>query len=109
MSEHLSDPEDMHTVVPRWTWIALALMVIGVILIGAGVVAESWVWAGPGIVVLVLGGGLGAALSSANVKAASCQGTRMLSGARSITSASASGGLADTQDDQHTVGKIDPR
>jgi hypothetical protein len=48
-----------HTVRPRWTWIALVVMVIGLILIGAGIVAQSWAWAIPGLVVLVIGGVVG--------------------------------------------------
>jgi hypothetical protein len=45
-----------HTVRPRWTWIALVVMVAGLVLIGAGIIAQSWAWAVPGLVVLVLGG-----------------------------------------------------
>jgi hypothetical protein len=48
--------EATHTVRPRWTWIALVVMVAGLVLIGAGIIAQSWTWAVPGVVVLVLGG-----------------------------------------------------
>ena len=48
--------EQTHTVRPRWTWIALATMVAGLVLIGVGIVATSWVWAIPGLVLLVVGG-----------------------------------------------------
>jgi predicted membrane channel-forming protein YqfA (hemolysin III family) len=45
-----------HTVRPRWTWIALVVMVGGLVLIGAGIIAQSWAWAVPGLVVLAVGG-----------------------------------------------------
>ncbi len=45
-----------HTVRPRWTWISLAMMVVGLVLIGVGIVVPSWAWAIPGIVVLLIGG-----------------------------------------------------
>jgi hypothetical protein len=45
-----------HTVRPRWTWIALLVMVAGLVLIGAGIIAASWAWAVPGLVLLVVGG-----------------------------------------------------
>jgi hypothetical protein len=48
-----------HTVRPRWTWISLAMMVAGLVLIGIGIVVPSWAWAIPGVVVLVIGGGAG--------------------------------------------------
>ena len=48
--------ERTHTVRPRWTWIALAVMVAGLVLIGVGIVVPSWVWAVPGLVLLVVGG-----------------------------------------------------
>jgi hypothetical protein len=48
--------EQTHTVRPRWTWIALATMVAGLVLIGGGIVATSWAWAVPGLVLLVVGG-----------------------------------------------------
>jgi hypothetical protein len=51
--------ESMHTVRPRWTWVGLAVMVLGLVLVGAGVIAQSWTWAVPGLVLLVVGGGLG--------------------------------------------------
>jgi hypothetical protein len=48
-----------HTVRPRWTWIALVVMVAGLALIGAGIIAQSWSWAVPGLVLLVAGGLVG--------------------------------------------------
>lgn len=48
-----------HTVRPRWTWIALVAMVAGLVLIGAGIIAQSWTWAVPGLVLLVVGGLVG--------------------------------------------------
>jgi len=45
-----------HTVRPRWTWIALVVMLAGVLMIAAGIIARSWAWAVPGLVVLVAGG-----------------------------------------------------
>ncbi len=56
MSDKTRDPGSTHTVRPRWTWIALVVMVVGLVLIGAGIIAQSWAWALPGIVVLALGG-----------------------------------------------------
>lgn len=51
--------EDTHTVRPRWTWISLLVMVVGLVLIGAGIIATTWTWAVPGLVLLVVGGLLG--------------------------------------------------
>lgn len=45
-----------HTVRPRWTWIALLVLVLGLLLVGWGIIAESWAWAGAGLVMLVAGG-----------------------------------------------------
>ncbi len=47
---------DTHTVRPRWTWIALVVMLAGLVLIGAGIVVASWAWAIPGLVLLAIGG-----------------------------------------------------
>jgi hypothetical protein len=33
-------------------------MVVGLVLIGAGIVVPSWAWAAPGLVILLVGGGL---------------------------------------------------
>jgi hypothetical protein len=52
-------PEQMHTVRPRWIWVSLLVMVVGLVLIGVGLVAESWAWAVPGLIVLVVGGVIG--------------------------------------------------
>jgi 1,4-dihydroxy-2-naphthoate octaprenyltransferase len=56
MSEESTQKVETHTVRPRWTWIALVVMVAGLVLIAAGVVAQSWTWAIPGLVVLAVGG-----------------------------------------------------
>jgi predicted membrane channel-forming protein YqfA (hemolysin III family) len=56
MSEFWRREGETHTVRPRWTWIALLVMLIGLLLIGAGIVATSWAWTIPGLVLLVLGG-----------------------------------------------------
>jgi hypothetical protein len=50
-----STRENTHRVRPRWTWIALLVMLIGLVLIAIGIVAETWAWAVPGLVVLVVG------------------------------------------------------
>ncbi|HEX3929366.1 MAG TPA: hypothetical protein VHW64_01590 [Nocardioides sp.] len=47
-----------HTVRPRWTWIALVVMVAALVLIGAGIIVPSWAWAVSGLVLLLVGGGL---------------------------------------------------
>jgi predicted membrane channel-forming protein YqfA (hemolysin III family) len=56
MSQQSHDQSDTHTVRPRWTWIALVVMVAGLVLIAIGIAVQSWAWAIPGVVVLVLGG-----------------------------------------------------
>jgi predicted membrane channel-forming protein YqfA (hemolysin III family) len=48
--------ENTHTVRPRWTWIALVVMLAGLVLIGIGISVRSWAWAVPGLVLLVVGG-----------------------------------------------------
>jgi hypothetical protein len=45
-----------HTVRPRWTWLALVVMVAGLVLIGIGVIGASWTWAVIGLVLLACGG-----------------------------------------------------
>ena len=47
------------TVRPRWTWIALLVMIAGLVLIAVGVIVGSWSWAVPGLVVLGLGAAAG--------------------------------------------------
>ena len=49
----------MHTVRPRWIWVSLVVMVAGLVLIGVGILAESWTPAVVGLVVLGMGGVLG--------------------------------------------------
>jgi len=56
MSENPTDHVETHTVRPRWTWIALVVMLAGLVLIAAGIIAQSWMWAIPGLVLLVIGG-----------------------------------------------------
>jgi hypothetical protein len=56
MTEENSGVET-HTVRPRWTWIALLVMVAGLVLIAVAVIMESWTWAVPGLVVLAVGAG----------------------------------------------------
>ena len=56
MSEESTENVETHTVRPRWTWIALLVMLAGLVLIAAGIVAQSWAWAIPGLVLLVIGG-----------------------------------------------------
>ena len=56
MSELWKSGTDVHTVRPRWTWIALVVMLVGLVLIGIGISVGSWAWAIPGIVILVVGG-----------------------------------------------------
>jgi predicted membrane channel-forming protein YqfA (hemolysin III family) len=56
MSEHAATHARKHTVRPRWTWIALVVMILGLVLIGAGISAASWAWAIPGLVLLAVGG-----------------------------------------------------
>ena len=56
MSESSTSAERTHTVRPRWTWIALVVMLLGLVLVGAGSIAASWAWAVPGLVLLVVGG-----------------------------------------------------
>jgi hypothetical protein len=56
MSHYSNTHERTHTVRPRWTWIALVVMIAGLDLIGAGIIAGSWTWAAPGLVLLAIGG-----------------------------------------------------
>lgn len=51
-----TDRHETHTVRPRWTWIALVVMIAGLVLIGVGIVVQTWTWVVPGLVLLVLGG-----------------------------------------------------
>jgi predicted membrane channel-forming protein YqfA (hemolysin III family) len=53
---HQEQNEQTHTVRPRWTWIALIVMVAGLVLIAVGIVAQTWAWAVPGLVLLAVGG-----------------------------------------------------
>jgi hypothetical protein len=64
MSQHSGTPagysrEETHTVRPRWIWVSLLVMLAGIVLIGAGILAESWTPAIVGLVALGVGGGIG--------------------------------------------------
>ena len=48
-----------HTVRPRWPWVGLLVMVAGLVLIGLGIIAVSWSWTVPGLVLLLIGGAAG--------------------------------------------------
>jgi hypothetical protein len=48
--------EETRTVRPRWTWSAWAVLLLGVLMIGWGVIVGSWAWVVPGVVALVVGG-----------------------------------------------------
>jgi uncharacterized protein (DUF58 family) len=50
---------DYHRVRPRWTWIALLVMLAGLVLIAVGIVATTWTPAVIGLVLLVVGGAAG--------------------------------------------------
>jgi hypothetical protein len=41
---------------PRWTWLALVVLVAGLVLVAVGIIAASWAWVVPGLVLLALGG-----------------------------------------------------
>jgi hypothetical protein len=58
LSAHTRDRDSthLHKVRPRWTWIGLVVLVAGLLLTGEGIIAESWTWAVPGLVLLVVGG-----------------------------------------------------
>jgi hypothetical protein len=56
MSHETNESIRTHTVRPRWTWIALAVMIAGLVLIGIGIVVLSWTWAIPGLILLGIGG-----------------------------------------------------
>ena len=51
-----SGDADVHTVRPRWSWVGLGVMIVGLVLIGIGISVGSWGWAIPGIVLLAVGG-----------------------------------------------------
>jgi hypothetical protein len=59
MSERSKQSAGTHTVRPRWTWIALVVMSVGLVLIGVGIIVPSWSWVVPGLVVLAVGGAAG--------------------------------------------------
>src|SRR3954449_10407442 len=47
-----------HTVRPRWTWIALLVLVAGLVVTAIGNLQHSWTLMGIGIEMLLVGGGL---------------------------------------------------
>src|SRR5690349_6899075 len=59
MSHQSHEHVETHTVRPRWTWIALVVMLAGLVLIGIGIVVPSWAWAVPGLLLLLIGGAAG--------------------------------------------------
>jgi hypothetical protein len=56
MSGQSRQNTETHTVRPRWTWIALVVMIAGLVLVGVGIVATSWTWAIVGLFLLGCGG-----------------------------------------------------
>jgi hypothetical protein len=59
MSEFWRQRGETHTVRPRWTWIALVVMVAGLAVIGAAIIATSWPVAIVGLVLVAVGGAAG--------------------------------------------------
>jgi hypothetical protein len=47
-----------HTVRPRWTWIALVVLLAGLLVTATGNLQHSWTLMGIGIAMLLIGGGL---------------------------------------------------
>jgi hypothetical protein len=47
-----------HTVRPRWTWVALVVLIAGLLVTAAGNLLHSWTLMGVGMAMLVIGGGL---------------------------------------------------
>jgi predicted membrane channel-forming protein YqfA (hemolysin III family) len=56
MTQQGGEPVKTHTVRPRWTWIALGVLVVGMVLIGFGNLQDSWTWVGIGLGMLAVGG-----------------------------------------------------
>ena len=55
MSSHAPHATSTRQVRPRWVWTGLALAVLGLMLLAAGVIELSWTWVVPGLVVLGVG------------------------------------------------------
>jgi len=60
MDRSTTDGEETrtHTVRPRWSWVALAVLVCGIVVIAVGDLGHSWTLMGIGVVLLVAGGGV---------------------------------------------------
>ena len=54
MSELQKQSGRTHTVRPRWTWIGLLVVLVGLVLVAIGIIATTWAWAVPGLVLLAL-------------------------------------------------------
>jgi hypothetical protein len=59
MSEQWKQAGRTHTVRPRWTWIGLLVMLVGLVLVAIGISLTSWAWAIPGLVLFAVGAGVG--------------------------------------------------
>jgi hypothetical protein len=58
MSEQREQAGRTHTVRPRWTWVGLLVMLVGLVLVGVGISLTTWTWAVPGLVLFAVGGGV---------------------------------------------------
>jgi hypothetical protein len=58
MSEQQKQGGRTHTVRPRWTWIGLLVMLVGLVLVAVGISLTTWAWAIPGLVLFAVGGGV---------------------------------------------------
>lgn len=58
MSEQQKQGGNTHTVRPRWTWVGLLVMLVGLVLVGIGISLTTWGWAIPGLVLFAVGGGV---------------------------------------------------
>jgi hypothetical protein len=58
VSEDLEQAGQTHTVRPRWTWIGLLVMLVGLVLVGIAISLTSWTWAIPGLVLFAVGAGV---------------------------------------------------
>ena len=58
MSEQQKQAGRTHTVRPRWTWLGLLVMLVGLVLVAIGISLTTWAWAIPGLVLFVVGAGV---------------------------------------------------